>query len=400
MDKLKNSNKIFLVPILFVIVFTLIMLPAFSPIVKVEPNNMPIGLVINDEGEMGQTIENQISENAPDMVSFTSYDSVDEMEDAMDQRDIYGAIELPADFSENIMSLQSAEMTKANVNIYVNEGASAMAASQIETALNNMVSMMNQQISKQIVSGIETKTEEMKSQLQPVLEAQGSDSPLQGLSNMISPISPDMVDAISNPIESEVIKVNEAGSLANIPMAFLTFTWIISIVGAVMLYFSDNGKRFNSLGQKYSFNLVQSIAPFVYALTAGYFATWFSTLIMDIQYESFNTMALYLSLVIAAFMLMIFAVLKWLKLPSIVLFVLLMFFSIAAIQLPPEMLPDFYRDYIYPWVPLRIYADGLKEILFFSKELNNGYSMIFVWIIITSLIVIWLKNFIEKKKTA
>ena len=48
MDKLKNSNKIFLVPILFVIVCTLIMLPAFSPIVKVEPNNMPIGLVIND----------------------------------------------------------------------------------------------------------------------------------------------------------------------------------------------------------------------------------------------------------------------------------------------------------------------------------------------------------------
>src|SRR5699024_5356832 len=287
---------------------------------------------------------------------------------------------------------------KAVANIYVNEGANAMAATMVETALTNMVSMLNDQISNQMLTTIQEKADQIKNELAPVIEGQGNDSPLAQLPAMISPIQPERVQDFAKPIEYEVTKVNETSDLANIPMAFLSVIWLISIVTAAMLYLSNNGRSFKSKTKKLYFDLLQSVLPFVYALIAGYVLTWYGTWSLDIQFESFNTVALYLTLVISAFILMIFAVMKWLKLPSISLFVILMFYSMASIQIVPEMMPDFYRDYLYSWLPLRIYADGFKEVLFFSKSLINDYSMILIWIIIGALVIIWLKNLLEKNK--
>jgi len=397
-EKLKKSKRIFIIPIVFIIVFGLLILPAFIPIVKANPENLPIGLVVSDEGEFGQNISGELPDKAPDAIKIITYDSVEDMETAMNEREIYGAIEFPKDFSSQIKSLQSAEPEKAVANIYVNEGANAMAATMVETALTNMVSMLNDQISNQMLTTIQEKADQIKNELAPVIEGQGNDSPLAQLPAMISPIQPERVQDFAKPIEYEVTKVNETSDLANIPMAFLSVIWLISIVTAAMLYLSNNGRSFKSKTKKLYFDLLQSVLPFVYALIAGYVLTWYGTWILDIQFESFNTVALYLTLVISAFILMIFAVMKWLKLPSIALFVILMFFSMASIQIVPEMMPDFYRDYLYSWLPLRIYADGFKEVLFFSKSLINDYSMILIWIIIGALVIIWLKNLLEKNK--
>ena len=139
--------------------------------------------------------------------------------------------------------------------------------------------------------------------------------------------------------------------------------------------------------------------PFVYAIIAGYVVTWYSTWVLDFELAHFNRVALYIAVCVAAFTFMIFATLRWLKLPSIVIFVLLMFFSMAAVQMAPEMMPAFYRDYIVSWLPLRIYADGLKEVLFFSQDVINSYSIILIWIIVVALVVVWVKNLVEKTET-
>lgn len=397
-EKLKKSKRIFIIPIVFIIVFGLLILPAFIPIVKANPENLPIGLVVSDEGEFGQNISGELPDKAPDAIKIITYDSVEDMETAMNEREIYGAIEFPKDFSSQIKSLQSAEPEKAVANIYVNEGANAMAATMVETALTNMVSMLNDQISNQMLTTIQEQADQIKNELAPVIESQDNDTPLAQLPAMISPIQPERVQDFAKPIEYEVTKVNETSDLANIPMAFLSVIWLISIVTAATLYLSNNSRSFTSKAKKLYFNLLQSVLPFVYALIAGYVLTWYGTWILDIHFESFNTVALYLTLVISAFILMIFAVMKWLKLPSIALFVILMFFSMASIQIVPEMMPNFYRDYLYSWLPLRIYADGFKEVLFFSKSLINDYSMILIWIIIGALVIIWLKNLLEKNK--
>nr|MBO2497895.1 hypothetical protein [Bacillota bacterium] len=96
---------------------------------------------------------------------------------------------------------------------------------------------------------------------------------------------------------------------------------------------------------------------------------------------------------------MIFATLRWLKLPSIAIYILLMFFSMPAVQLAPEMLPAFYRDYIVSWLPIRLYAEGMKEVLFFSEDLIHRYSVPMLWVLAVALVLVWVKNLGEKPKT-
>ena len=398
-EKLGNSNRLFIVPIIFVIVLGLILMTAMLPMMKMNPKDVPIGLVTADEGEMGTTLADTLLENAPEVVKFTQFDSTEALENAMDEREVYGALVLPADFSAKIATLQTDAPEKATVQIYINEGANATVSTLVQTALTNMVTMMNTQLSSQMLTAVQEKTDAMKDQLSPVFQAQGQDSPLAQAGEMISPIQPSKVQDFANPLQSEVIKFNETGDLSNAPMAYMIVTWLTSLIGAVVLYLVGSKRSFTLRADKLKFNTLQSILPFVYALIAGYVATWYSSWLYGFEFEHFNQVALYIALCVAAFTFMIFATLRWLKLPSIVIYVLLMFFSMSAITLAPEMLPSFYRDYIVSWAPMRIYADGLRELLFFSQDFINSYSMIIIWILIIAFVLVWLKNLIEKTET-
>ena len=398
-EKLGNSNRLFIVPIIFVIVLGLILMTAMLPMMKMNPKDVPIGLVTADEGEMGTTLADTLLENAPEVVKFTQFDSTKALENAMGEREVYGALVLPADFSAKVATLQTDAPEKATVQIYINEGANATVSTLVQTALTNMVTMMNTQLSSQMLTAVQEKTDAMKEQLSPVFQAQGQDSPLAQAGEMISPIQPNKVQDFANPLQSEVIKFNETGDLSNAPMAYMIVTWLTSLIGAVVLYLVGSKRSFTLRADKLKFNTLQSILPFVYALVAGYVATWYSSWLYGFEFEHFNQVALYIALCVAAFTFMIFTTLRWLKLPSIVIYVLLMFFSMSAVTLAPEMLPSFYRDYIVSWAPMRIYADGLRELLFFSQDFINSYSMIIIWILIIAFVLVWLKNLIEKTET-
>ncbi|RKQ12094.1 ABC transporter permease [Ureibacillus endophyticus] len=396
MVKLGNSKQLFLVPIMVAVVLGLILMTAILPMVKMNPKNIPIGLVVADEGKMGATLAEKLLENAPDVVKFTQFDSVEALETAMDDRDVYGALVVPADFSSKVATLQTETPEKATAQIYINEGANATVATLVQNALTTMVSVLNTQLSTQMLIAVQEKTDEMKGQLADVLQAQGEGSPLAQVSAMISPIQPSKVLDFANPIQVEIIKVHEAGGLGNAPIAFLMLTWFTSLIGGVMLYLVGNKRVFASKADKVKFNSLQSIMPFVYALIAGYVATWYSTWLLGFELEHFNRVALYIAVCVAAFTFMIFATLRWLKLPSIAIYVLLMFFSMSAVQMAPEMMPAFYRDYIVSWLPLRIYADGLREVLFFSHDVMNSYSVALIWVLVIALVLVWVKNLVEK----
>lgn len=396
MKKAANSNRLFIVPILVVIVLGLILMPAVYPMVKMNPKEVPIGLVTADEGEMGAKLADTLVKNAPDLVKFTQFESLEKLESAMNEREVYGALVFPADFSAKVFTLQSDAPEKAIVQIYINEGANPTVSTLMQTALTNMVSMMNTQLSSQMLTVLQEKTDEMKEQLAPVFQAQGDNSPLAQAGKMISPIQPSQVQNYANPVQSEIIKVHATGELSNAPIAFLMVTWLTSLIGGVVLYLIGNKREFASKADKLKFNALQSVMPFVYAPIAGYVVTWYSTWIFGFEFEHFNRTALYIAICVAAFTFMIYATLRWLRLPSIIIYVLLMFFSMAAVQLVPEMLPAFYRDFIASWLPIRIYADGLREVLFFSHDLMNSYSVILIWILVVSLLLVWIKNLGEK----
>ena len=88
MEKLGNSNRLFFVPVIVVLILGLVLMTSILPMVKMDPKNVPIGLVVADEGEMGGPLAEALLANAPKLVKFTQYDSVEDLEAAMDERDV------------------------------------------------------------------------------------------------------------------------------------------------------------------------------------------------------------------------------------------------------------------------------------------------------------------------
>lgn len=398
MNELRQSNRIFIVPIVFFLVIGIIIITAILPMIKMEPNDVPIGLLVQDEGEFGENISNVLPENVPDLLDLKVYETESALNEALDNKEILGALQFPSDFSENIGSLMTDAPEQPTVTILVNEGANTMAATMMETALPNIVEAVNAQVSTQMITTISEQTESMKESMNLPLDILGENNPLNEMMDLISPIQPENVSLIANPISHEIVKVNETGDLGNSPMAFMIIVWIGSIVGGLILFLAGKDKVFGSRKEKLAFNTVQSIMPFVYGLAGGYIYTLYSMWVLDFTFESLNLVAIYIGLVMAAFTLLIFATMRWLGFYSIIIYILLMLFSLPAAQLSVHMVSPFYRDYLYSWLPIRIFVDGLREILFFSQNFINEYSVVFIWIIVISLVVVWIKNMVEKVK--
>ncbi|WP_039042950.1 YhgE/Pip domain-containing protein [Sporosarcina sp. ZBG7A] len=367
------KNKFFVLPFIVVMVLGIVFLSTMIPTVKMSPKDLPVALVSEDAGEMGdtllQSLQKQLTATGMDMIKFKVYDSVQSMDEAMKEQEVYGGLVVPENFSAQFASLQTPSPENPKMQIYINQGANATVSTMLTSALDSTVKQMNSVMSTQLLQNIE------KAQV---------------------PIQASQVTTLVTPIQAETIHVNAVGELGSAPTAFFQPLWFASIIGAVLLYFASTKTTFSSKKEKLQFHLVQSIVAIIYAFFAGYFVTWSTTWMLGFSFENFNTVALFSSLACLGFLFLILATVTWLSLPSLVIYVLLMFFGLPLIQLAPEMLPAFYQDYILPWLPMKFLINGLKDILYFGQGVLNGNGVILTWIAVISFILLWVKQLIEK----
>lgn len=402
--QMNSKNKFLFIPFIAVIIVTLIFIAAQIPSAKVNPKHLPVALVNEDSSEMAETIVTNLKENAPDAVKFIEYDSVKEMKAAMDDRETYGGLVIPADFATQIAAIQTGD-TPANIDIYINEGVNTNVATSMESILKQVVATISSNASTQMLTQMQQVADQMGETLGQQLAQMAQMNPEASaasqagdISSMISPVQPTKVALLANPITATVSKVNPVGHLASAPAAFFVPLWLASLLGAVMLYLSGTKRPFESRTAMTKFQLVQSFIPIVYGFFTGYLVTWYSTWVLGYEFESFNTVAIFTSIAVIAFVYMTLSVVSWLRLPVLAFFALFIFYGLPLIQLVPEMIPSFYGDYILPWLPIRFLIDGMKEILFFGEGVMNHYTTILLGIAIGGFILLWLKN-ITKKPT-
>lgn len=397
---MKSKNKFFILPFIVATIVTLIFLAAQIPSAKVNPKHLPVALVNEDGGEMANTIIKNLKENAPDAVEFIEYDSLKEMQEGMTDRTTYGGLVIPATFKEQITAIQTRD-TPANLDIYINEGVNTSVATSMEATLKQVVATISTNASAQITVQMQQVADQMGKAVGAKLaqmNAQGSGE-VQDLSSMISPVQPTKVALLANPITATVTKVNAVGKLGSVPAALFVPLWMASMIGAVMLYLAGTKRPFENRISMTTFQLVQSLIPIIYGLFAGYLVTWYSTWMLGYEFESFNTVALFASIAVIAFIYMILSVVSWLRLPVLAFFALFIFFGLPLIQLVPEMIPSFYGNYILPWLPIRFLVDGIKEILYFGEGVMNDYTVVLIWIAICGFVLLWGRNLTKKVVT-
>ncbi len=54
------------------------------------------------------------------------------------------------------------------------------------------------------------------------------------------------------------------------------------------------------------------------------------------------------------------------------------------------MMPSFYENWIYPWLPMRFMVEGLRDLFYFGNSLSWEIVSVLVWIALVSLVVIML----------
>jgi YhgE/Pip-like protein len=376
MNLLKNK-LVLLSPIIvlaIVIIFGLTVTPTLNPI----PKNIPIAFVNEDQGldvpnqgkiNIGKTVQEKIQKttkptaNKEPAVKWIFLKSSETAKKGLDNKDYYAAIIIPKDFSLKQASLRTPNPTSPEVQIFVNQGMNTMAATMVGQMLNDIVDHLNNNVRTQLLTEFENRGQTLTTKQAYV---------------------------IPSPIVKRVKNVNPIGTHSangNSPVSLFQPLWIGSIFGAAVLFLMMGKLVFATRMEKFMNLQIQISVGAVLSLFAGFGLTWIADA-LGMNIPQFTDTALFLSIAYFSFFLMITAVLSWVGLKGIGIFVLILFFGAPLLAMPPEFMPIFFRDWIYPWLPMRFMVEGLRELFFFGKGLSwNHATSILVWIGSVSLVV-------------
>ena len=376
------KNKLLIItPIMalaIVFIFSLTLFPTVQP----QPENLPVAIVNEDEGveipdqpavNMGQTIMDMAQTASEPVagedpaVKWIVVDNAEAVQEGMNNQEYYAALVIPADFSAKQASLRTDTPSSPELQIYVNQGMNAAAANMAAQVLNGMVDNINNNVRTQLLEGF---------------EAQGAT------------LTVEQAASIAVPITKTVTNVNEVGENSaggNAPVSLFQPLWIASLASSAILFIAVSKMTISNRKEKLASKIAQIIMGALVALFIGFGLTWLAEAMVGLNIPDFTDTALFLSITAFSFILMILAVLSLIGFKGIALFALLLFFGAPLLAMAPEMMSAFYRDWIYPWLPMRFMIEGLREIFYFGQGLvwNTPLSVL-VWIGVVSLIVILL----------
>jgi YhgE/Pip-like protein len=374
---LLKSKLVLLSPIIVlavVLIFGLTLTPTISP----TPKNVPIAFVNEDQGvdvpsqgkiNMGKTIEEKIQEmskptfdNEP-VVKWISVSSYEKAKEGLNNKDYYAAFVIPKDFSLKQASLRTPDPISPAVQIVVNQGMNSMASTMASQMLTNIVDNINHNVRAQIFA-------EFDKQGQTLTTTQAS--------------------ALVAPISKKVTNVNQVGTHSangNAPVLLFQPLWMGSIAGAVILFLMMSKFVYANRMEKFMNLMIQITVGAVLAVFAGFGLTWVADA-LNMNIPHFIDTALFLTIVYFSFFLMITAVLSWLGIKGIGIFVILLFFGAPLLAMAPEFMTSFYRDWVHSWLPMRFMVVGLRELFYFGRGLSwNHATSVLVWIGSASLVV-------------
>lgn len=377
MMKLLKNKLVLLLPVMAFLVIVIFMLALF-PSVHIQPKNLPIAIVNEDQGadipnqpkmNMGQTIVDMLQKPSASggepAIKWIEVQNSEEVQSGLNNQEYYAALVIPADFSAKQASLRTKAPASPQVEIFINQGMNTAASTMAGQILNEVVDNMNNNVRTQLLEGF---------------KSQGGT------------ITVEQASSLAAPVAKKVTNVNATGSKSangNAPVSLFQPLWMACIVSVAVLFMAVRQTKVNTRMENLAAKFMQIVIGAVVSLAVGFGLTWLAESMVGLEIPQFADTALFLSITFFSYFLMIYAVVSWLGFKGIPLFALLLFFGAPLLALAPEMMSPFYRDWVYPWLPMRFMVGGLRELFFFGSGLswNNAISSL-AWIGIVSSIAI------------
>ncbi len=362
--KLFRQKILWLGLIAMLTVITLLIFAVLGSSVEPTPEDMPVALVVLDRGaeipggqmvNFGKTIRENIIKPQPvteaPPLKWTVLSSEKEALDVLDSEEYYGAIIIPEDLSSKVASLQGPAPVTGEIKMYVNQGMNSTAATLITQMTGKIAENINAGLSNQI---------------------------LQGIKNKGGMVGAEQVSALANPIRLTTITANRVpprSASGNAPGPLTQLAWMGGMVTTVFIFLA----RKRTLANRrldHALNIIaQVIAGAIYAAFASLAAFIWIKGVLDMSISDSAGFCFYFGIICFCFFLIQSCVLNWLGMPGIALFILVFFFGLPILTMPPEMLPSFTRNWIYPWIPMRFGTEIFRDILYFGKGINLDTPM-------------------------
>lgn len=316
--------------------------------------NLPVAFIANDEGQHVEAVKVAVEQFGKDqegtepVIKFTT-EKEEDIEQLFADKEYYAALVIPEGYNEALHNaLPNNE--SATLKLYLNEGYNLQGSNVAKTALTGLVSQINAQYSTNFV-------------------AQLGDEKINATQAIV----------LVNPVVVEEVLFNEitaATANGSAPVLMAVPAWVGALIGGFVLFLSSSTilKR-DILTRKQTIQLMveQILFGVIIALFSGFTVATLGA-IAGINMPSYWLVALFVSFAAFCFFLLVSAITAWVGKPAITLLMVVMLLGMGVLMTPMEMLPDFFVNFIRPWIPLRFASEGLREIFYFDSGFYTGAS--------------------------
>ena len=343
------------------------------PVVNPKIIDMPLAIVNQDKTDTIKVMIEKLKENSQinDKLSikWEEVATKDEAVEKMNNGDYYGALIIPENYLKNVASLATQNAKAPEFTVVINQGKNSQLSTQIT----------------QILTQIANKSGDAAS-LQLIKKAEAANQPLPAK----------VVENLMNPVKVNIENINTTGDFSSAPGIFFSPIWISSIIGSVLLLIQGR-KDLSTRKEKLLDNSVRIAIIGLVSIIVGFVAPYLVKWILGVSVENYVGIASFLSIGAFAFITLVFGTISWLGIAGVPLFILMLFFGLPLLTLAPEMLGSFYTQWILPWLPMRMFYDGIKNILFFNQGVWNGATKDLV-VVVTVGVVLILSSVLKKSK--
>lgn len=316
--------------------------------------NLPVTLIVNDSGQHVDTIKAALDkmvegiDGKEPVIAFTVENEAD-IERLFADKEYYAAFVVPKGYNDSIENAM-ANNAPAQLKIYLNQGYNMQGSNVAKNALNGFVAQMNAQYSQSFITQIGDKK---------IDAAQAT--------VLVNPI------VVEEEIYNEITASTANGSA---PVLMAVPAWVGALIGGFVIFLTTSSilKR-ELLTRKQTFELMlgQILFGVIIALFSGFTVATLGY-VAGINMPSYWLVALFVSFAAFCFFLLVSAITEWVGKPAITLLMVVMLLGMGVLMTPMEMLPDFFVNFIRPWIPLRFASEGLRDIFYFGSGFYTGSS--------------------------
>ena len=406
-----NSRARYALPAVVIIAVACLMTLMLYPMMNAQMKGLPVAVLSKDEGAVTPQGEMNAGDTLVDkLTSATSSDGDSPMiwykvndkaalDKGFDDGDYYAAITIPKDFTAKTVAAQQAKVKKSVEQ--ASALAQTMAGAQAEAAAKGLsgeqaqqfVQAAAQKAAMEQASAASTATSSGSDASAPTITVTVDNAKSPLVASLLKQSIPTMLGKSGANVKVKTLNQGDVKTGSSLPTAammgqnvLIMPTYLMSMIVGVLVCVTVGRRKSDDKPQRWVSVVLQLLcalgwslavalgADCIFAMLGSGWLPW--SMVAFLWLASFAVMTVVLGLANIAVPL------------GLVCGVLGMGLGMTSGLFPRELLPGFWQDWVYGWVPQRFIGDGVRAVLYHGDGWWNAASEPLMVVLCVGLVIL------------